>query len=58
MAYNLLLQGLKAMSAIGVPLYITETGVADERNVLREEMMTTYFAQACALGNQMCYFKQ
>lgn len=33
------------MSAVGVPLYITETGVADEKNVLREEMMTTYFDQ-------------
>ena len=41
----LALQALKDMSAVGVPLYITETGVADERDVLRKEMMTTYFQQ-------------
>ena len=43
---KLLLQACKAMSAVGVPMYITETGVADHRDVLREEMFATYFSEA------------
>jgi len=34
-----------AMSKIGVPIYITETGVPDSRDVLRNEMFSTYFAE-------------
>ena len=44
-AEGIAVQALKAMSSVGVPLYITETGVADERDALREEMMTSYFQQ-------------
>ena len=33
------------MSEVGVPLYITETGVPDAKDVLRTEMFTSYFAQ-------------
>jgi len=39
------MQACKAMSKIGVPLYITETGVPDSRDVLRNEMFYTYFAE-------------
>lgn len=42
-----LLQACKAMSALGRPLYITETGVADKEDRNREVMMDTYFAQVC-----------
>lgn len=40
------LQACKVMSQIGVPLYITETGVPDAKDVLRTEMFTSYFEQA------------
>lgn len=40
------MQACKAMSAVGVPMYITETGVADLKDTRREEMFDTYFAQA------------
>ena len=33
------------MSAAGLPMYITETGVADHKDVLRPEMFDTYFNQ-------------
>lgn len=33
------------MSEIGIPIYITETGVPDAQDVLRTEMFTTYFEQ-------------
>lgn len=40
-----LLQACEFMSEVGVPLYITETGVPDAKDVLRTEMFTTYFDQ-------------
>ncbi len=39
------MQACTAMSKIGVPIYITETGVPDSRDVLRNEMFSTYFAE-------------
>lgn len=45
----LLFQACKFMSEADVPLYITEVGVADSHDVLRNEMLITYFAQVCLL---------
>ena len=39
-------EGLAKYSALGVPLYITETGIPDSKEDRREEMFNTYFPQA------------
>lgn len=39
-------EGLAKYAPIGVPLYITETGIPDSKEDRREEMFTTYFPQA------------
>lgn len=48
------LQGLMAavqgMSRLGVPIYITETGVADVKDERRALMIDTYFKQVAAGG--------
>ena len=38
-------EGLRKYSAIGVPMYITETGIPDYKEDRREEMFNTYFPQ-------------
>ena len=39
------MQACEVMSGVGVPLYITETGVPDAKDVLRTEMFTSYFGE-------------
>ena len=39
------MQGIKALSKIGVPIYITETGIADAKEDRRPEFFQTYFAE-------------
>ena len=38
-------QGIKALSELGVPIYITETGIADEKGDRRPIFFETYFAE-------------
>lgn len=40
-----MLQGIKALSDIGKPIYITETGIANEKEDLKPQFFETYFAQ-------------
>lgn len=44
------LQACRVMSVVGVPMYITETGVADLDDTRREQMFDTYFAQVCCFN--------
>ena len=43
-------EGLRKYSALGVPLYITETGIPDYKEDRREEMFNTYFPQVLYCG--------
>ena len=54
----MLLQACKYMNAVGLPMYITETGVADHRDVLRPEMFETYFNQVCQIPSRYCIGSQ
>ncbi|KAK9811112.1 hypothetical protein WJX73_003422 [Symbiochloris irregularis] len=40
-----LYDGIKALSEIGKPIYITETGIANEKEDLKPQFFETYFAQ-------------
>lgn len=40
-----LYDGIKALSELGVPIYITETGIADEKGDRRPIFFETYFAE-------------
>ena len=42
-------EGLRKYSVLGVPMYITETGIPDYKEDRREEMFNTYFPQAWAI---------
>ena len=43
-------QGIKQLSKIGVPMYITETGIADEKEDRRPEFFETYFAEVAPVS--------
>ena len=43
---NGIYEGLAKYSPLGVPLYITETGIPDSKEDRRAEMFNTYFPQA------------
>lgn len=38
---------IEDVSSLGVPIYITETGVADKGDELRPVVIQTYFEQVC-----------
>ena len=46
-----LLQGIKSLASLGVPVYVTETGIPDRTGKKREEFFKTYPAQVLCISS-------
>ena len=53
-----LVQGLKELSSLGVPVYVTETGIPDRTGKKREEFFKSYPPQVSAVTLLTCLHHQ
>lgn len=44
-------QGIKTLSSLQVPVYVTETGIPDRTGKKREEFFRTYIPQVCLIAS-------